>query len=144
MKRNSLSVKERLKLRLCDPPAQLIKLDLFPRNEALLQRAPDPDGVDGALQLHRRRQVLEAALGELVGLGDKGLPKPVVVRRRHLEPHTRRVVHVDPVERWLHVDPDGALRADDLRHVLLACGHHARAEELGNLAALPDEKKPSV
>lgn len=126
----------RLQARTLDALARLVKFDLLARHQTLLQRAADLDGVDGADELHRRRGVIQAARGELVGLGDEGLAEAAVVVGRDLATDARGLVQVDEVELRLRVDGDLAARAKDLSRVLLAGGHHAGAEELRDLAAL--------
>lgn len=93
-----------LKLRLNNTFAFLVKLNLLPRNQALLQRTPNPHSSHGSLQAHRRWRVVQAACGELVGFGDECLPEAAVIVRRNFTTDTARLIDVDEVRGWLGVD----------------------------------------
>ena len=62
--------------------------------------------------------------------------EPAIIIRRDFPPYTRRLVDMDQIRHRLGVDGEFALGANDLSTVILAGGHHARAVEIGDAAAV--------
>lgn len=123
-------------LLVLDPSSYLVEFDLLARDQGLLQGGADFDGHDGTLEPERYFSIVEAAGGKLVGLGDEGVTEPTVIVWGNLAPNSGRVVDVDQVGLRLGVDGEFAFGSRDLGRVLLPSGHHARAEELSDLAAV--------
>lgn len=120
-----------LKLSLVDPLANLIELDLGACAQSLLQSRANLDSRHSTAKLERQLLVVQHALSELVALGNESRPKAVVVRLGNLTPNAVRLVVLDQIVGRVLVDGELAVRADDLGHVMLAGGHHARGEEVG-------------
>lgn len=127
-------------MRNFNPLPTLIKLDLLPRNQRLLQRAPNSNSLNSRVQLQRRLSIIQTRSSKLVRLGDKRLAEAPVVVGGNLAPDTGRLVQVDQVELGLGVDGDFAVCAEDFGAVFLAGGHHAGAVELGDFAALSSKR----
>lgn len=99
--------------RLLDALSLLVELDLLACNQALLQRATDANGSHGSLEAHRRRDVIQTAGCELVGLSDEGLAEPAVVVRRDFASNATRLIDVDQVRCRLCVNSEFACGAGD-------------------------------
>lgn len=117
-----------------DPPSSLIKPQLFPTNQGLLQPRTNLHGLDGIRQFQRQLAVVQTGRDKLVALPHKRLLEAAVVMRRHLARDASRVVVIDKVCLRVRVDRQLALGADDLGGILLAVGHHAAAVVIGDLA----------
>lgn len=127
---------QHLQLGQRNPLSALIELDLLPRHHTLLQRTRNLHRIHRAIQPNRRRRIVQATRRELIRLGDKRLPEPSKVVRRHLAPDPRGIVDVHQVQLRRCVDGDLALRTDDFGGVFLSGGHHAGDEKLGDFAVL--------
>ena len=102
-----------LKLRRNNTLPLLVKLNLLARNQALLQRTSNPYSSHGSLQAHRRRRVVQAARGELVGFGDECLAEAAVVVRGDLATDTAGLVDIDEVRGGLGVNGEFTSCAGD-------------------------------
>lgn len=126
-----------LQLTLLHPPPRLVEPDLRPRPQTLLQRTPDRHRPDRPAQLERQLRPIQTRGRELVRLRHEGLAEPSVIVRRNLPPDARVLAHLDQIRLRVSIDSDLALGAHNLRHVVLARGHHPASVEVGD-AALPE------
>ena len=118
------------------PVPTLIKENLLPSNQRLLQRRSNAHRLYRRRQLQRKGGIVEDSSSELVRLGDKRILEAVPVRLRDLAAHTGVVVQVDVVHRRLRVHGQLAARADDLGRVFLSGSHHPRCVEVCDLAVV--------
>jgi hypothetical protein len=125
-----------LQIRFLDPPPRLVKPNLPPRPQRLLQRTPNPNGLNRSRQLHRQLLVLQRTLCELIRLIDKRLPKSAVIILWNLPPNAASVVNIHEILNRRTVNGQFALRADDLGAVFLTRSHHPRTIEVGDLATV--------
>jgi hypothetical protein len=127
---------------LLNPSPRLIKPDLFSAVQTLLQRTPNRHSLHGTRQLHRQRLVLQDTLRKFIRLDHKRLLEAAIVVTRNLPAHAGTpaaalaLIDAHQIQRRVGVDGELARRADDLRGVVLARGHHARRVQVGDAAAV--------
>lgn len=110
---------------LLNPPPHLVKFNLLPTPQALLQRTPDLDRLHRTRQSKRQCRIIQTSRGKLVRLDHKRLPETPIIMFRNLPPHASILAHLDKRTHGISIYGDFPLRAHKLSHIVLPSSHDA-------------------
>jgi len=123
------------KTRPFNPSPCLIKVDLDPLIQGLLQRTANLHSLQSSRQLQRDLGIVQAHSGELIGLGDQGLLEFAIIVLWDLSPDPIRLIHIHQTPLRISIHRQLPLRLDNFCHIMLSRSHHARKIEVSNLPA---------